>query len=365
MRRKQTLFTLVLIAVVGSAGYLWSQIRTRVDLVVVPVTVHDGDGNLVAGLTLDDFSLTEDGRPQSISTFSVEPQPLSAAIVVDDGMGGDALRRLAPLFAAVTAGFTPEDEMAAFRYDHHVWKLSEFTHDPHLIQKSFEVIAKIAETRPAQGEPGDPLAGGPSVLSRILGLFSIGSNGPPPAVPSGADRPKPAPTSRLLHDAIYEAATALRDRPRDRRRLILIISDGQVAGSNKQNLERNVDFLLRHDIQVYAVATDYAILEGPTSVLNAYARATGGDTFGGGSVSSMESAFSRITEQSRHQYILGYYSNNKVAGVMGVYREIDVRSRVSGHRVTHRISSFQASSPLPTGEDGPRSEGLQGRVRGP
>jgi VWFA-related protein len=260
---------------------------------------------------------------------------------VDDGMGGDALRRLAPLFVAVTAGFTPDDEMVAFRYDHFVWKLSDFTNDQERIQKSFDVIAKIAETRPAQGEPGDPISGGPSAVSRILGLLTIGSNGPPPTGPKPDTTPKRPPTSRVLHDAIYDAAMALRDRPRDRRKLIMIISDGQISGTNKQTLEKNIDLLLRHDIQVYAVATDFALLEGSYGALGAYARATGGDTFNGASVKSMETAFSRITEQSRNQYILGYYSSNTVPGILAVQREITVRTAFSNQKVIHRRGYLQ------------------------
>lgn len=347
MRRIALPFILCLLALGVFDVPARSQIRTRVDLVVVPVSVRDGNNSLVNGLKAEDFIIEEDGKTQTVSSFSIDPQPLSAAIIVDDGMGGDSLRRLAPLFPAVVGGFSPEDEMAAFRYDHFVWKLADFTNDPERIQKNFDIIAKIAETRPAQGEPGEPLSGGPSVLSNILGTFNIniGTNGPPSTVPSAADAPKRPRTSRVLHDAIYEAAMALRDRPKDRRKLIMIISDGQVSGANKQTLERNIDLLLRHDIQVYAVATDFALFEGSFGALGAYARATGGDAFNGATVSSMENAFSRITEQSRNQYILGYYSTNSAPGIMGVYREIDVRTKVPGQRVTHRRGYIQYPAP--------------------
>jgi VWFA-related protein len=339
IRNKIPLLSAIAVFVV-SITCVWSQIRTRVEEVVVPVNVRDGDGKMVTGLTREDFVVTEDGQPQSISNFSADPMPLSAAIVVDDGMGGNALRRLSPLFVAVTAGFTPDDEMAAFRYDHFVWKLADFTHDQATIQKSFDVIAKIAETRPAQGEPGD-MAVGPSWLRSIANLFSIGSNGPPKTVPSAADRPTPAPTSRVLHDAIYDAAVALRDRPKDRRKIIFIISDGQVSGRNAHSLEQNIDLLLKNEIQVYGVSAEFALVEGPLSVLNSYARATGGDVYGGGSTNSMETAFSRITEQARNQYVLHYASSNRPGGPMGVFRTIDVRTRLPNQRVTHRKGYIQ------------------------
>src|SRR5688572_23600445 len=111
MRPKALRVALTALVLLAAAPIVWSQIRTRVELVVVPVSVRDQADKLVVGLSKEEFVISEDSRTQTISDFSVEPQPLSAAIVVDDGMGGESLRRLAPLFLAVTAGFTPEDEM--------------------------------------------------------------------------------------------------------------------------------------------------------------------------------------------------------------------------------------------------------------
>jgi VWFA-related protein len=338
--------TLAVVLLLISNGDVWSQLRARVEEVVVPVNVRDANGSLVTGLKKDDFTVLEDGKPQTISSFSIEPVALSAVIVIDDGMSGTALKRLVPLLEVLTAGFTPDDEMASFRYDHFVWKLSDFTNDPVAIQKSFSELTRISETRPAQGVPGEAMSGGPAWLRPIVGALSggIGTVGAPSPIPSGADRPKPVPTSRLLHDAIYESANLLRTRPADRRRFIFLISDGQVTGANKRTLEQNTDFLVQNDIQVYAVATDFALLEGRFGALGSYASATGGDVYGGGSPRDMETAFSTITEQARNQYVLGYVSNNRLTGSRGVYREIDVKARPPGVRVTHRRGYIQYPS---------------------
>ena len=44
--------------------------RTGTNLVVVPVVIVDGKGATVTGLTRDDFSVTEDGKPVAIETFT-------------------------------------------------------------------------------------------------------------------------------------------------------------------------------------------------------------------------------------------------------------------------------------------------------
>jgi len=341
--KRSPVLTLLMVAVtlLASAGYAWSQLRARVELVVVPVNVRDGDGRLVPGLTQEEFSIFEDGKPQTISSFSIDPIPLSAAIVLDDGMSGNALKRIVPLLSVMTAGFAPEDEMASFRYDHVVWKLSDFTSDPAVIQKSFNEIARIAETRPAEAEPNVGLARGPRILQSLAGIIGVGSNGAPSTVPSGKDRPKPVPTSRLLHDAVYQAATSLRIRPADRRRIIFLISNGQASGANAQNLDKNVDFLLQNDIQVYAVALDFGLIEGAVGNLGVYARSTGGDVFSGSSTRDVETAFARITEQARNQYILGYYSTNSPGGIRGTYRSINVKTSRPGVSITHRKGYVQ------------------------
>src|SRR6185436_19472516 len=118
-----------------------------------------------------------------------------------------------------------------------------------------------ADSRPAQGDPGKPVASGPSWLRSIDGLITIGSNGPPAQTPTAADPPKRPPTSRVLHDAIFEAADQLRTRSEERRKIILVISDGQISGANKHSLQKNTDLLVQNGIQVYAVATDFALRE--------------------------------------------------------------------------------------------------------
>src|SRR5437763_16995301 len=95
-RLRPTVVAVLLLA--APATFVRSQIRTRVDLVVVPVSVKDAKGKLVTGLTKDDFIVREDGKVQTITNFDTDPQPVSVAIVVDDGMNGNLLRYLYPKF---------------------------------------------------------------------------------------------------------------------------------------------------------------------------------------------------------------------------------------------------------------------------
>jgi hypothetical protein len=55
----------------------------------------------------------------------------------------------------------------------------------------------------------------------------------------------------------------------------------------------------------------------------------------------MENAFSLITEQARHQYVLSYVSNNEIAGQLPVLRKLEVKTTKPGLRVHHRTEYLQ------------------------
>jgi len=346
----RTLTILIAVLLLVSVGA--AQIRTTVDLVVVPVSVRDGKGRLVAGLTQKDFTILEDKIPQVITNFSDDPQPLSAAIVIDTGMGGLAMRRLVPLFISITSGFSEFDEMSTFRYDQLVFQLSDFTSDDEKIEKSLAIVKTIAAKQPAKVAQGDPAPTAPKILQTVLGMLNLGGNGalidnPQPGMAGPVRKPttETVPTvgtkrvdpGRALFDAIYDAAKALEQRPPGRRRIIFIVSDGQVtSNSNAHGLEEITDLLLRHNIELYSVNTDEDLIDRRFGVLGSLARATGGDEYRGLNTSSMENAFSRITEQARNQYVLGYQSNNKPPRDFLVVRTIEVNGRDPDWKIMHR-----------------------------
>src|SRR5215813_1011267 len=350
MRRKITFILTVLIGLTTAAAQDF-QVRTNVDLVVVPASVRNG-GRLVHGLTKEDFTVLEDNVPQAISNFSADPQPLSAAILLDTGMGGTALRRLVPLFIAITDGFSEFDEMAAFRYDQLVFPLSDFTSDHEKIEKSFDVVKTIAAKQPAHVAAGDPAPAAPTILRTVLGLINFGGYGgvidnPAPGTAGPVRKPttETVPTvrskrivpARALFDAVYDAAKVLETRPEGRRRIIFIVSDGQVtAEKNTHNFAEITDLLLRDNIELYSVNTGSDPIDRKLGVLGALARATGGDEYQRVNTASIESSFSRIPEQARNQYVLGYQSTNELKGGLSTVRTIEVKGRNPRWNIKHR-----------------------------
>ena len=95
-----------------------STFRTGVELIYVNVVVRDGNGNIVRNLKKEDFALTEDDKPQSISAFDFEEVP-------SDALPPEANEPVAPILktapiakpAAADANKTPPPPVAAESID--------------------------------------------------------------------------------------------------------------------------------------------------------------------------------------------------------------------------------------------------------
>jgi VWFA-related protein len=311
------------------------KIRAKVDLVVVPVTVKGAGDKLVTGLTQQDFTVFEDGRRQTITNFTIDPVPLSAAVVIDTGLSAKSLSKVQQTFPALAGAFARTDEVALYRYDRWVTKDLDFSNDLDKVQNAMN---KLRDIKPDIN---------PALAANWMGPFS--NQGPVingfPVLPPGYDgvilpQHVPPKTIKVLNDAIFAAAADLAKRERSRRKMILVISDGSTGGSD-HSFNDAVRLLLERGIQVYAVALDQPFPYKQTSVLDDYAKATGGDTYFVGSIQNIERAYMNATEEARNQYILGYISNNSITGSGPVFREINVDVAGEKLKTLHRKGYYQ------------------------
>jgi VWFA-related protein len=145
---------------------------------------------------------------------------------------------------------------------------------------------------------------------------------------------------QVLNDAIFTAASDLTKRERDRRKIVLDISNGETNGSD-HSFDETVRTLLEAGIEVYAIGLDSTFLTRKVSVLADYAKTTGGDVYFVRSVQSLEQSYAQSTEQARNQYVLGYISTNKVSGTEPVFRDIEVKVAKAGLETLHRKGYYQ------------------------
>jgi len=317
-------------------------LRVQTNFVVVPVTVKDLRGHLVEGLGKADFAVFEDGTEQKIRFFTSDPFPLSAAVVLDIGLPDQVLRKVNDTLPALTAAFSQFDEIALYTYGDTVQK----EHDFSAVTDRYAAAIKRLKKEGTKG--GAPVNGGP------LGQ-------PAPTVNGRSMDPNVHPggpyvnyrEAHVLNDAVLAAAEDLATRPKDRRKLIFVISDGKEVGS-RANYPGVLRVLLSNSISVYGVAVGDTALplvddlekinvprSGYGNILPRYAKTTGGDIFSEFDSTAIENAYSHATEQARNQYTLGY--NAKSTGPGNSYRSIEVIV----HRPYLKVHAKDGYYPLP------------------
>jgi VWFA-related protein len=274
------------------------KIRVETNLVVLAVTVKDARGNLVSGLAQQDFHVFEDSVEQQITAFTDEGLPLSLIILVDADMKWKQGSAMAKSLRAVASGLSDTDEAMVCRYDMLFYPGANFTNVYGNLMVDLKATQAAAEPAPQYIPP--PL---------VTGVSS--TTGPPvQAAPVYAShRP-----SKAIEDALFSSAELLDQRPRGRRRVILLISDGDNEPKLNHHTHSEVlEQLLRQNISVYTLAVGAQRAKHKFSDVVDYSTQTGGDIFYATQTDQMEILYSRITEQARHDYVLAYTPPNHSA----------------------------------------------------
>jgi Ca-activated chloride channel family protein len=188
----------------GGDGF---RFRTGVELINVAVTVTDATGRFISGLRQDDFVVYEDGVEQPITHFSNERVPVSLGLVVDTSgsMAGekwDHARDALDRFLLELLG--PDDEVFLYQFSSDPYLLEDWTSD-----------------RPR--------------LSRAMHRI----------IPRGGT---------AMYDTLAEAVP-LADSGRNRKKAIVVISDGN--DTNSSTAVPDLKRLIREtEVLVYAVGID-------------------------------------------------------------------------------------------------------------
>lgn len=295
--------------------------------VIVPVTVKDNRGQLVGDLQKSDFRVFSDGIEQKIRQFSSEPVPLSAVVLLDNDLDQRQASQVQKSLTAISAGFGPPDEVAVVTYDQFPETIVDFSfNNDHL----FTQLKRLDLESHNSQVIADPTTAGPMM------------NGHQP-VDTGRGVPlhgsKRYKNDNALNDALYAASTMLKDRGRDRRKIIFLVSDGSNA-KNEHTFDETLHSLLANDVAVYSISVTRSLPIGKSliqrgaSELEKYASNSGGDTFYASKQPDLERLYSDVTEQARNQYTLTFSPENISKGQD--FHEIEVRIERPGLNVATR-----------------------------
>jgi Ca-activated chloride channel homolog len=291
-------------------------VRVTSNLVMVPVSVTDRDGQAIQGLTKTDFRLQEEGKQQEIAEIGDPEQvPLAIALLFD-------------ISSSVSQkGFFAFQQQAAAAFLKQVMKPADRA-----------AIFTIA-TGPQMVQP---LATAEVAAAKVVTI--------PPATSAVAT---------AFYDTVSAAAAYLETAPSQYRRVIVVITDGDDNNSRRivavsqseakasQNDQLNasaarVGLQARHRLAVADVqqatqkadAIFYSVNPGGPSVklnqiamraeqgMEAIAEATGGTAFIPDGEKDLERVFRQVAAELRGQYLLQYYGDSEAA--RGQFRRIQV-----------------------------------------
>jgi len=150
--------------------------------VQAPVTVLDRNGDPVTSLNVLDFQLFDNGKVQNI-TEDFAGHPLSLVVVVQ---ANSAVEKILPQLQRVGSVFDlllgENGEIAVLAFDHRIQTMTGFTSDPDKVHDAFKKL-------------------------------------------------KPGSWTSKLNDATMEAVNLLRNRDKERKRVMIIISEDRDNGS--------------------------------------------------------------------------------------------------------------------------------------
>ncbi len=304
-----------------------SRAHDDLGLVVVPVTVKNAAGEFLHDLRREEFRIFEDDVEQEIQFFSTDPLPLIAVVLIDNALRGKQAEMVQQSLGAIAGGFGPSDQVALATFETFFRQESDFISDNDQLYDRLRALDLSAES----ARHGGPLANPPRVNTAPAG-------GPPQDLRSGSGAP-----SKNLDDAIFEAAQLLREPARDRRKLILVVTDGANSRNNTVSFDRVVRSLLYLGVTVYAVGVNPGILRRESNVLERYTYRTGGEAFYAENRREIENYYGLITEQARYAYTLGYTPRNTDRA--REYHSLEVRVRRPNLTVIARDGYFVSALP--------------------
>jgi VWFA-related protein len=249
-----------------------------VDFVELFTSVVDNRGRPVEGLAEKDFTVLEDGQPQTVRRFElVRDLPIYAGILLDtsSSMGEHDSEKLKEAVNGALRFFEqvikPKDRAAVFTFNDTPTLAVRFTN-------------KI-----------DELSGG------LNGLVAEGNT---------------ALYDSLIYSLYYFGGIK-------GKKAIILLSDGQDYGSHYK-FDQALDYARRSGVAVYTVgialpANDIDI----RAKLNKLADQTGGKAFFVGVASELGKVFESVEKELRSQYLLAYQSPQQGKG--GKFRTVEVK----------------------------------------
>ena len=270
-------------------------VRIGTNLVLLDVTVVDPSNKPVMDLKQDEFTVTEDKIPQKIEFFSREQVPVSLVFAIDtSGSMRPKLDTVVKASTNLVKEGRRNDEMAIIEFKDQPELLEEFTSDMN------------------------------DVIDTLNGLV--------------------ASRQTAMLDALYLAADYANKEGKNRRKAVLVVTDG-LDNDSFYKFAEVVNHLREIDVQIYLIGfindldKDSGLFkksqkEKAEGLLNKLAEETGGKAFYPKELSEVHAIAQQISTDLRTQYAIGYYPSNSSKD--GTFRAVKVQVNSGTRRLLAR-----------------------------
>jgi Ca-activated chloride channel family protein len=267
--------------------------RGGVQTVAIYATVTDSSGRLVPDLEQKHFEVFDDGKPQQITLFKSDVQPITVVVMLDTS-------------GSMTANFE-------------------------LLKQSAEqfVIRMLPDDKARIGSFSDKIIISPQFTSDRDDLIRT----------LHEDIQYGNPT--FLWDAIDDSMTALSHQTG--RRVVLVFTDGQDDKSRRRSFDDVLTRAQTDDYMVYGIgwhSNIAGLITRPDPKLKRLANETGGGYFEPTGSTNLGEAFTRIADELHRQYVIGFTPQS----LDGRMHLVDVKVKVEGMTVRARKSYLASKS---------------------
>jgi VWFA-related protein len=259
-------------------------------LVKAYVSVLDAEGKPVRGLTKDNASLLENGRPMTIDSMRMtgtggDHEPLSLAIVLDrsGSMSGEKISRLKESILRFIALLEPGDRAALIAFSDTVALLEPLTNDQDRLTSAVRAIEPAGHT--------------------------------------------------ALYDAVARGAEALKGVPG--RKAVVVLTDG-IANRGALGIEQAIAEAVKGYVSVTVIGLGADVR---TARLERIAQETGGAYFFTPSASGLAEIYEAVSQRIRNEYVVTYHTQGRADYLRSV-------SLALGAGPTAERSYFQPDSSL-------------------
>jgi len=317
-------------------------VRVDTSLVTVPVSVLDRQGRFIANLQRDDFRIFENGVEQSVAYFEPADKPFTVALLLDTSASTHFhLAEIKEAAIAFAKQLRPQDRVLIVSFNDEVLLLTEVTNDLNIIETVIEENANTGSSTRLYDAVDLTIK---ERLNKIKGrkaivLFTDGVDTSSQQASYQSTLSEVQELDALIYPIQYDTSDYLR------------AMQGAGSGSVTVTTTRRGLFGTSTSQQTYNVPANNGVpLPGTTKAdydradkyLHALADETGGRLYQANDTTQLADAFTRIADELRRQYSLGYYPKSDGAE-SSERRQIKVKVKQPNLAVRARDSYVKSS----------------------